>query len=90
MLRTFWEEHPDAETPLRAWYELMKLGTWTTPNELKASFPSASLVGDGRVVFNVKGNSYRLIVRINYPLQICFTRFVGTHAAYDDIDATSI
>ena len=84
-LREFWERYPAAEQPLLAWYREVEREQWTQPAELKAKYRSASFVGD-RVVFNIKGNDFRLIVRIDYPHQIVFVRFVGTHKEYDAID----
>jgi mRNA interferase HigB len=84
-LREFWARHADVEQPLLAWYREVEREHWATPAELKAKYRSASFVGD-RVVFNIKGNDYRLIVRIDYRHEIVFVRFVGTHDAYDDID----
>ena len=89
-LRTFWEAHTDAEQALKAWYKEISEHSWPNPNDLKSDYPSASLLGDGRTVFNIKGNTYRLIVRINYTKQLCFVRFIGTHAEYDKVDAKTI
>lgn len=90
VLREFWSKHADAEQPLRAWFREAERGTWRNANELKRDYPSASVLGGGRVVFNIRGNSYRLVVRINYPYRMMWIRFMGTHAAYDRIDATRI
>lgn len=89
-LRIFWEIHPDAEQPLRAWYAVAKQAQWRTPAEIKTDYRSASFVGHNRVVFNVKGNNYRLIVLVEYQKGRLFVRFVGTHAEYDRIDASKI
>jgi mRNA interferase HigB len=89
-LRLFWEEYPDAEEPLTAWYREVEKEDWTTPAELKEKYRSASIVGDNRVVFNVKGNDYRLVVKINYPYRMVYIRFVGTHAEYDKIDVEEV
>jgi mRNA interferase HigB len=89
-LRAFWEQHADAEQPLRAWYHDARKATWRTPADIKQVYANASIISDNRVVFNIKGNDYRLVVAINYPFGICYIRFVGTHAAYDRIDATKI
>jgi len=85
VLREFWGRHPDAEQPLLAWYREVEREHWATPAALKAKYGSASFVSD-RVVFNIKGNNFRLIVRIDYRYEIVFIRFVRTHAEYDDID----
>jgi len=84
-LRQFWLRHPDAEGPLLAWYREVEKEEWRSPAKVKERYRSASFVGD-RVVFNIKGNTYRLVVRINYPLRIVYVRFVGTHEEYDGID----
>lgn len=88
-LRTFWKKYPDAESPLLAWYREVQKGNWDSPSRVKQMYRSASFVGD-RVVFNIKGNSYRLVVRINFPFRIVFIRFVGTHKQYDAIDVKEI
>lgn len=86
----FWEIHPDAEQPLRAWYTETKRAHWNSPTEIKAIHRSASILPNNRVVFNIKGNTYRLVVVVEYTQEKMFIRFVGTHAEYDRIDATSI
>lgn len=87
-LREFFQipEYSDSEIPLRAWYHDAKLAEWSNSNELKQQFRNASIVGNGRVVFNIKGNDYRLIVAIDYSFQALYIRFVGTHKQYDKID----
>jgi len=91
-LREFWEQdaHQDAEQPLKAWYAEAKNATWRTPAEVKAQYRSASVLGDHRVVFNIAGNKYRLVVKFNYNVGVGYVRFVGTHRAYDQIDAETI
>lgn len=91
-LRLFFEkpEYADSEASLRAWYHDAKAAEWKTPNELKQHFTNASIVGEGRVVFNIKGNSYRLVVAIDYEFQVVFIRFIGTHPEYDRINAKTI
>jgi mRNA interferase HigB len=92
-LKDFWETHPeyaDAQEQALAWYRLCKLADWATPNDVKASFGNASILKDGRVVFNIAGNKYRLVVWINYPFKVVYIRFIGTHAQYDAIDAQQI
>ena len=89
-LRDFWEIYPDCEQQLKAWYLETAKAEWTNPNQIKADYPTASFLADNRVVFNIKGNHYRLIVKINYDYQMIWIRFIGTHAAYDKIDATKI
>lgn len=89
-LREFWERHADAEEPLLAWFREAERADWDSPPQVKERYRSASFVGRDRVVFNIKGNTYRLVVRINYPQRIVFIRFVGTHAEYDRIDASEV
>lgn len=89
-LREFWELHPDAEEPLLAWYREVGKEDWDTPAKVKEKYRTASVIGDNRVVFNIKGNDYRLVVKINYPYRVVYIRFVGTHAEYDGIDAEEV
>jgi len=89
-LREFWERHADSEQALRAWYAEAKSADWQGPADVKARFPSASFLAGNRVIFNIKGNQYRLVVAIRYDLGIVFIRFVGTHAEYDRIDAETV
>lgn len=89
-LRDFWEKHADAETPLKAWFGVVKQAEWKNFNQLKAQFANASVVGNDRVVFNIKDNDYRLVAAIDYEKQILWIRFIGTHKAYDKIDAKTI
>ncbi|MBZ0331715.1 type II toxin-antitoxin system HigB family toxin [Halomonas sp. ANAO-440] len=89
-LRQFWQGHSDAETALTEWYNMMLKASWATPQELKAEIRTASILKGGRVVFNIGGNKYRVIVAIRYAQQIAWIRFVGTHAQYDQVDAETI
>ncbi len=89
-LREFWEKHPDARQALQAWYADVKRADWKSPAEIKAIYRNASFVANNRVVFNVKGNQYRLIVAVQYQHGIVYIRFVGTHQEYDRIDAANI
>jgi mRNA interferase HigB len=89
-LRDFWEKHADSEQQLKAWYNEAEQADWKSPNEIKKDYPSASILEDNRIVFNIKGNNYRLIVRVNYKYAIVWIRFIGTHADYDKVDATKI
>src|SRR5690606_1774965 len=91
-LREFWETsgREDSEEALKAWYHEAKQANWKTPNDVKAQYKSASIVGDNKVVFNICGNKYRLIVKINYEAGWIFVLFVGTHKEYDKIDATNL
>lgn len=89
-LRDFWEIHPDAEQYLKTWYDTAKSANWKSPNDVKLIYINASILKDSRVVFNIKGNAYRLIVKFNYQREWIFIRFVGTHTDYDKVDANSI
>ncbi|SEF80316.1 type II toxin-antitoxin system HigB family toxin [Thauera chlorobenzoica] len=85
-LRDFWKLHPDAEQPLKAWFEEVTKASWTRPSDINAQYGSASIFKNRRVVFNIKGNDYRLIVAIAYKLQVVYVKFVGTHKEYDEVD----
>lgn len=89
-MRTFWEKHRDCEQQLKSWYKEAEDARWTGPLDVKREYPSASFLQDNRVVFNIKGNHYRLIVKINYSYGLVWIRFIGTHAEYDSVDATKI
>jgi mRNA interferase HigB len=90
-LIAFWTKHPDAESALRLWFAIVEKASWATPREVRSAFGSADFLADSRVVFDVKGNSYRLVVQVRYaPLFLVFIRFIGTHAEYDRIDATAV
>lgn len=86
----FWKKHPDAETPLKLWFKKVKQAKWNTINDLKKDFPTADYVGNNRIVFDIKGNKYRIIVLAFFKGQKIFIRFVGTHAQYDKINAIAI
>ena len=89
-LRKYWEKYPDSEQYLKTWYQTARTSNWKKPNDVKKTYANASILQDNRIVFNIKGNSYRLIVKFNYQRQWAFIRFIGTHAEYDKIDATTI
>jgi mRNA interferase HigB len=89
-LREFWEKHADAEQYLKTWYDTTKSAKWFSPNDIKQTYISASILKNGRVVFNIKGNAYWLVVQFNYEKQWAFIRFVGTHKEYDKINADTI
>lgn len=91
-LKEFWElpHYTNSEQPLKSWYDEAKKATWKTPNEIKAQYANASILKDGRVVFNIHGNRYRLIIKINYDFGVIYIRFVGTHEAYDQINANEV
>ena len=86
-LKAFWEENPeyqDAKEPTLAWYRHTLQADWNSPAEVKQDFRSASILKDGRVVFNIAGNKYRLVVWINYAYRVVYISFIGTHAQYDN------
>jgi mRNA interferase HigB len=92
-LRKFWESKPeyeDSRGALESWHDEVKRVDWATPQEVKVQFGTASILKDSRVAFNIHGNKYRLIVKINYAYRVVYIRFVGTHKQYDAIDAESI
>ncbi len=91
-LKEFWElpNYTDSEQPLKAWYDEATKADWGKPNEIKALYKSASILKDGRVVFNIHGNTYRLVVKINYNFSVIYIRFIGTHKQYDDINANEV
>jgi len=89
-LRDFWEKHPDAEIPLRSWYALASRADWSTPTDIKAAYRNASFTANNRVVFNIKGNDYRLVVAVRYEKGLMFVRFIGTHRQYDKIDVETV
>lgn len=89
-LREFWVVHPDSETALREWHAAVEREDWATPSELLRRYPNASIVGSDRAVFRIRGNAYRLVVRIFYPARTVYIRFVGAHAEYDRINAEEV
>jgi mRNA interferase HigB len=89
-LRQFWENYPDSEQYLKTWFDTAMSSNWKTPADVKKSYANESILKDGRIVFNIKGNTYRLVTKINYEKQWIFIRFIGTHTEYDKIDANKI
>jgi mRNA interferase HigB len=92
-LKAFWERNPahvDAVEPTLAWYRHVLKADWSSPPDVKKDFRHASILNDGRVVFNIAGNKYRLVVWINYAYRVVYIRFLGTHAQYDRIDAKTV
>lgn len=89
-LRVFWRLHPSAEQPLKAWFAEAIRSDWSGPAAVKNRYPHASVLPGNRVVFNIGGNKYRLIVRINYAYRTVYIRFIGTHAEYDKINAEKV
>jgi mRNA interferase HigB len=89
-IRVFADTHADARQPLFAWFAELEEATWGSPTDVKRAYPSASFLAGNRIVFNIKGNKYRVVVAVKYEFFVVYIRFVGTHADYDKIDATTI
>jgi|ERR1035437_805560 mRNA interferase HigB len=89
-LINYWKTHPDSEQPLKSWFDEIQNAFWDTPNQLKKQFRNASIITNKRVVFNIKGNSYRLVVDIEYRIGIVFIVWIGTHKEYDKINVKEI
>jgi len=89
-LKEFWKKHPDSEQPLKAWYYETKKANWQNPEDVTRLYRKASILRINRIVFNIKGNSYRLIAAINYNFKIVYIRFIGTHQEYDKMNAEEI
>jgi len=89
-LREYWEKHPDTEQYLKTWYDSALNSDWRTPNEVKQTYVNATILKDSRIVFNIKGNSHRLVAKFNFQKQWIFIRFIGTHNEYDRIDVNTI
>jgi mRNA interferase HigB len=89
-LREYWSRQTNTRASLGAWYDFVHHAEWNSPADVKRDFSSASILEDNRVVFNIKGNQYRLVVRINYHMKTVYIRFIGTHTDYDRIDATKV
>jgi mRNA interferase HigB len=92
-LRRFWETHPqgaEAKTQLQVWHSIVKAADWANPADVKKTFGDASILKNSRVVFNISGNKFRLVARINYAYRIVYVRFVGTHEEYDKVDTETI
>lgn len=84
------KRRPDAKQSLREWYEAARHGNWNTPQDIKSQIATASFVAPDRVVFNIKGNSHRLVVAVDYALQAIYIKFIGNHAEYDRIDVATV
>jgi len=89
-LKEFWFKYPDCEQQLKAWHQEAEKESWGNPNIIKLKFPTSSILSDNRIVFNIKGNKYRLVIKINHDFQIIWIRFIGTHEQYDKIDAKTV
>lgn len=89
-LRAFWEKYPDAEQPLKSWVDETKKASWMQPADIKEQYRNASILKNRRVVFNIKGNDYRMVVSVAYQFQAVYVKFVGTHKEYDQIDVETV
>jgi mRNA interferase HigB len=89
-LKDFWVRHKDCEQQLKAWYQEACEAEWRAPQDIRKYYPTASFLAGNRVVFNIKGNKYRLVVRINFDYGMVWIRFVGTHSEYDRLDVSTI
>lgn len=89
-LKEFWDKNPDSQQPLLAWIDEARSANWLNPAQIKDQFRSASILKSRRVVFNIKGNDYRLVVAAAYRFGALYIKFVGTHQQYDAIDADSV
>lgn len=89
-LRAFWDQFPDSEDALKAWHAEASAASWLTPADVKSQYGNASILKNGRVVFNICGNKYRLVVKINYKMAIILIRFIGRHVDYDAVNAEEI
>ena len=90
-LQVFWRRYPQAEIPLGTWYQIVSKGEWSGPADLKRAFGNnVDFLGDNRAIFDIGGNKYRLVVRVNYPYRVMYVRFVGTHAQYDRTNVEEI
>lgn len=89
-LREFWEKHRDCEQQLKSWFREAEQAEWNNPNEILAEYPNARIIENNRAIINIKGNRYRLIIKINFKFGMVWIRFIGTHAEYDKIDPKMI
>ena len=89
-LKDFWMKNPDSEQYLKTWFDTAMNSNWKTPNEVKQTYANASILKESRIVFNIKGNTYRLVAKFNFEKQWIFIRFIGKHSEYNKIDADSI
>lgn len=89
-LRAYWEKHPEVEQYLKTWYDTAMNSDWKSPVDVKQTFANASILKESRIVFNIKGNSHRLVAKFNFDKQWIFIRFIGSHVEYDRINANNI
>ncbi|MCX6279928.1 MAG: type II toxin-antitoxin system HigB family toxin [Bacteroidetes bacterium] len=90
ILKEFWEKYSDSEQQLKSWYREASKATWKNPTDVKNEYPKASILKSGRVIFNICGNKYRLVIKVNYLRQWVFIRFIGAHIDYDKIDSEKV
>ena len=90
MLRLFWKRHPQVQAPLSAWYAEAMRSSWASFKDVRKRYPSADMVKGNRVIFNIKGNDCRLVVRINFDYKIVYIRFIGTHSEYNKVSAEDV
>ena len=90
ILRDFWEKHNDCEQQLKSWFQEAEKANWINSNQIQSEYPNSRVIENNRVVFNIKGNNYRLIIKVNYKYGMIWIRFVGTHAEYDKINPKTI
>lgn len=89
-MREYWKKYPDSEQYLKTWYDTAMNSDWRTPNDVQKTYANVSILKNSRIVFNIKGNSYRLVTKFNFEKQWIFIRFIGTHKEYDKIDVNKI
>ena len=89
-LKKYWQKHSDCEQHLKTWFDTAKSSDWKSPKDIKRTYANASIIANNRVVFNIKGNNYRLVVKFRYERSWAFIQFIGTHKEYDKIDAKTI
>ena len=89
-LRLFWEQHRDAETPLRTWHATVEKAAWASPQDIRGQFGSVDFIADNRAIFNIGGNKFRLVAHVSYEFKAVLVKFIGTHAEYDEIDAATV
>jgi len=89
-LKEYWTKNPECEQPLLSWYKVVIKAMWSNFNEVKQQFGSCKIIGNDRIIFKIKGNNYRLVIKISFENQLIWIRFLGTHSEYDLIDAKNI
>ena len=89
-LKDYYCKHKETKSQLEAWYYEVKISNWNNPVEIKEKYRTASIIGDNKVVFNIKGNKYRLVTKIDYRMKIVYIKFIGTHKEYDKINVEEL